>query len=112
MYWDEQNRRWAGPDIPDFEPTKPPDYRPTPESRGMDAIAGDAPFIMKPDGRGWLFAPMGAKDGPLRTHCEPLECPVRDPLEPQQRDNPPVEHFDVPLNPYNPPDSEFPIVAT
>ena len=23
----------------------------------MDAIAGDEPFIMKPDGLGWLFAP-------------------------------------------------------
>jgi formate dehydrogenase major subunit len=112
MYWDEQNKRWAGPDVPDFEPTKAPDYRPTPESLGMEAIAGDAPFIMKPDGRGWLFAPMGAKDGPLPTHYEPMESPVPNLLYPGQRDNPTVVWFDVPLNPYNPPDSEFPIVAT
>jgi formate dehydrogenase major subunit len=112
MYWDEQNKRWAGPDIPDFEPTKPPQYRPAPESRGMEAIAGDAPFIMKPDGRGWLFAPMGAKDGPLPTHYEPIESPVPNLLYPVQRDNPTVERFDVPLNPYNPLDSEFPLVAT
>jgi formate dehydrogenase major subunit len=112
MYWDEQNGRWAGPDVPDFEPTKAPSYRPTPESLGMEAIAGDAPFIMKPDGRGWLFAPMGAKDGPLPTHYEPMESPVPNLLYPEQRENPTVERFDVPLNSYNPPDSEFPIVAT
>ena len=112
MYWDEQAKRWAGPDVPDFEPTKPPDYRPSPESLGMEAIAGDAPFIMKPDGRGWLFAPMGVKDGPLPTHYEPMESPVPNLLYPEQRESPTVERFDVPLNPYNPPDSEFPIVAT
>jgi formate dehydrogenase major subunit len=112
MYWDEQARRWAGPDVPDFEPTKSPDYRPAPDSLGMEAIAGDAPFIMKPDGRGWLFAPMGAKDGPLPTHYEPMESPVPNLLYPEQRENPTVERFDVPLNSYNPPDSEFPIVAT
>jgi formate dehydrogenase major subunit len=112
MYWDEQAKRWAGPDVPDFEPTKSPDYRPAPDSLGMEAIAGDAPFIMKPDGRGWLFAPMGAKDGPLPTHYEPMESPVPNLLYPEQRENPTVERFDVPLNSYNPPDSEFPIVAT
>jgi formate dehydrogenase major subunit len=112
MYWDEQNKRWTGPDVPDFEPSKPPQYRPAPDSRGMDAIAGDAPFIMKADGRGWLFAPMGAKDGPLPTHYEPMESPVPNLLYPGQRENPTVERYDVPLNPYNPPDPEFPIVAT
>ena len=111
MWWDAENKRWAGPDVPDFEPTKAPDYRPTQESRGMDAIAGDAPFIMKPDGRGWLFAPMGAKDGPLPTHYEPLESPVPNLLY-GQRENPTIERYDVPLNSYNPPDEEYPIVAT
>jgi len=112
MYWDEEKKRWTGPDVPDFEPSKPPQYRPAPGSRGMEAIAGDAPFIMKADGRGWLFAPMGAKDGPLPTHYEPMESPVPNLLYPGQRENPTVERYDVPLNPYNPPDSEFPIVAT
>src|SRR4029453_3816844 len=32
---------------------------------------GDEPFIMQVDGRGWLFAPSGLKDGPLPTHYEP-----------------------------------------
>ena len=112
MYWDEAAKRWAGPDVPDFEPTKEPGYRPTSDSRGMEAIAGDAPFIMKPDGRGWLFAPMGAKDGPLPTHYEPMESPVPNLLY-AQRESPVVETYDeVDFNPYNPLDPEFPIVAT
>jgi formate dehydrogenase major subunit len=112
MYWDEAQQRWTGPDVPDFEPTKAPGYRPDRDARGMDAIPGDAPFIMKPDGRGWLFAPMGAKDGPLPTHYEPLESPVSNLLYPEQRNNPTAERYDVPMNAYNPNDQEFPIVAT
>ena len=33
-------------------------------------------FIMKPDGKGWLFVPTGLVDGPLPVHYEPLESPV------------------------------------
>ena len=57
IWWDEEQRRWVGLDEPDFEPDKPPDYRPPPGATGMAAIAGDQPFIMKPDGVGWLYAP-------------------------------------------------------
>ncbi|UWZ84574.1 formate dehydrogenase-N subunit alpha [Occallatibacter riparius] len=112
MWWDEENKRWTGPDVPDFEPTKPPDYRPNSDSTGMQAISGDAPFIMKPDGRGWLFAPMGVKDGPLPTHYEPIESPIPNLLYPEQRVNPTIELYHVPLNTYNRPTAEYPIVAT
>ena len=98
IWWDQQNQRWTGLDTPDFEPTKPPSYRPTAESRGMDAIAGDAPFIMKPDGRGWIFAPGGAKDGPFPTHYEPLESPIKNPLYPDHPTNPLSRIFEGPLN--------------
>ena len=77
----------------------------------MKAISGDAPFIMKSDGRGWLFAPTGVKDGPLPVHYEPLESPVSNLLY-SQRANPTLEVYDVPLNPKNPMDDEYPIVAT
>lgn len=112
MYWDEEKQHWMGPDVPDFEPTKAPSYKPGPEAKGMAAIAGDAPFIMKADGRGWLFAPMGVQDGPLPTHYEPLESPVPNLLYPKTRANPTIERYVGPLNEYNPPDQEFPIVAT
>jgi formate dehydrogenase major subunit len=112
MFWSEEQKKWVGPDVPDFEPTKAPSYRPSPGSKGMDSIAGDAPFIMKPDGRGWLFAPTGTKDGPLPTHYEPIESPVPNLLYPQQA-NPTIELYDVPLNPKDAPlDPEYPIVAT
>ena len=52
--------------MPDFEPDKAPDYRPAPDATGMAAIAGDAPFIMKSDGRGWLFAPRAQRTAPCR----------------------------------------------
>ena len=45
---------------------------------------GDDPFIMQADGKGWLFAPNGVLDGPMPTHYEPHESPVRNPLYKQQ----------------------------
>jgi formate dehydrogenase major subunit len=112
IWWDEARQRWTGVDEPDFEPGKAPSYRPPQGSTGMASISGDAPFIMKPDGRGWLFAPAGTKDGPLPTHYEPVETPLWNPLY-RQQENPTVELYDVPLNPKSPPaDPEFPVVAT
>ena len=51
--------------------------------KGDEALAGDKPFIMHPDGFGWIWVPSGLKDGPLPTHYEPLESPVN-PLYPEQ----------------------------
>ena len=45
-------------------------------------LAGDDPFIMQADGKGWLFAPKGMVDGPLPTHYEPQESPVAQPALP------------------------------
>ncbi len=58
---------------------------PTPTSAARPRCAGDDPFIMEPDGKGWLFAPKGVLDGPLPTHYEPQESPVANALYPQQR---------------------------
>ena len=38
VWWDAEKGEWTGHDVPDFEPTKPPDYRP-PDGR---AAASDA----------------------------------------------------------------------
>ena len=113
IWWDEQQRRWVGFDEPDFEPTKPPDYRPPPGAQGMEAISGSDPFIMKTDGRGWLFAPSGVKDGPLPTHYEPIESPLSNRLHPQHPVSPVVRTFPGPLNVIAAtPESEYPVVAT
>ncbi len=113
IWWDAEKRLWVGLDRPDFEPTKPPDYRPSPGATGMAAIAGNNPFIMKPDGVAWLFAPTGTKDGPLPTHYEPLESPVGNLLYPRQTCTPGVRTFPGPLNRMvHTPETEFPVVAT
>jgi formate dehydrogenase major subunit len=112
IWWDEDARRWMGDDVPDFDAAKPPDYRPQPGARGMDAIAGDAPFIMHPDGRGWLFAPYGVKDGPLPVHYEPRESPVRN-LMHETQTSPMLREYPTALNQLaRALDPDYPLVAT
>jgi len=76
--------RWVGYDVPDFALTKPPTARAKPDGIGLDAHSGAEPFIMKPDGKGWLFVPSGLVDGPLPVHYEPAESPVHNLIYKQQ----------------------------
>src|SRR5207248_7364326 len=73
VWWDAEAGRWTGEDVPDFSPGKAPGYRPPASARGDAALAGDRPFIMQGDGRGWLYVPSGLADGPLPAHYEPHE---------------------------------------
>jgi formate dehydrogenase major subunit len=113
IWWDEAQKKWTGEDIPDFPVGKAPDYTPPPGAQGMDAIAGSDPFIMKPDGKGWLFVPKGLRDGPLPAHYEPAESPVHNALY-QQQSNPAARYYrerkDNPLAEVG--DERFPIVIT
>jgi formate dehydrogenase major subunit len=84
VWWDDEAGEWTGYDVPDFEKTKPPSYRPKDGATGVEAISGDDAFIMQGDGKGWLYAPSGLIDGPLPTHYEPVESTVRNPLYRQQ----------------------------
>ncbi len=116
VWWDPEQGRWTGHDVPDFEAEKPPDYRPPPGARGPDALAGDDPFIMQADGRGWLYAPAGVAEGPMPTHYEPQDSPVRNRLHTQQR-NPARQVYAHENNRYHPDPDEpgaevFPYVAT
>ncbi len=116
VWWDAQLGQWTGHDVPDFPKDKPPTYLPPQGAVGPDALRGDDPFIMQSDGKGWLFAPTGLADGPLPTHYEPHESPVRNLLYGQQG-NPTRKIYGRPDNPYNPsppePHSEvFPFVFT
>jgi len=110
VWWDEEQQKWTGHDEPDFV-TKPPSYSPGPDARGKDTISGVDPFLMQADGKGWLFAPTGLRDGPLPTHYEPQESLLKNPLHRQQcnpsrmewmrkRDNPYHQPFDDPRFPY------------
>ena len=112
VWWDEASARWTGSDVPDFKVDKPPDAPPRPEQRGDAALPGDAPFLLHEDGVAWLWVPSGLKDGPLPTHYEPFESPIRNPLYPQQ-DNPAADKKERPDNSYaESPDSRFPYVLT
>ena len=113
VWWDEEQGKWVGHDIPDFTATKRPDYRPEPDAEGDDAIPGDGPFIVNGDGLGWLFAPVGLADGPLPVHYEPVESPVPNLLYDNVQYDPAARLLDRVDNPYNPPeDPRFPYVVT
>ncbi len=102
VWWDADQGKWVGDDVPDFPADKAPGYRAGPEAGGPDALDGDDPFIMQADGKGWLFAPKGVVDGPLPAHYEPQEGPVSNPIYPGQQANPMREQFDRTDNRYAP----------
>jgi formate dehydrogenase major subunit len=114
VWWDETHSKWTGHDVPDFEPEKPPGYQPdwSKNPLGMDALSGTDPFIMIPHGKSMLFVPSGLKDGPLPTHYEPLESPIRNILYDRQY-NPVTKTWPHPGNDFHETaDPRFPYVFT
>jgi formate dehydrogenase major subunit len=120
VWWDQDAEggkgQWTGHDVPDFPTDKAPSYRPEEGASGPEGIAGDDPFIMQADGKGWLYAPSGLVDGPMPAHYEPHESPVQNPLYTQQA-NPTREVFKRKDNLSNPSATEaggevFPYVFT
>ena len=117
VWWDARQRRWTGHDVPDFIADRPPSYRPPEGTSGIDALSGVDPFIMQADGKGWLYAPAGLVDGPLPTHYEPQDSPVRNPLYRRQQRSPVRQLLTHEHNRYHPVDGEpgaevFPYVVT
>ena len=113
IWWDETKKEWTGLDEPDFTKNKRPDYRPAADAKGDDALGGDKPFIMHPDGFGWIWVSSGLKDGPLPTHYEPLESPLVNPLYPARSCDPAARREERPGNTYaTSPDSRYPYVLT
>ncbi|MCO5165035.1 MAG: molybdopterin-dependent oxidoreductase [Planctomycetes bacterium] len=112
VWWDDDAGRWTGDDVPDFPGDKRPDHVPGHDAEGLEALRGDAPFMLHDDGLGWLFAPSGLDDGPLPTHYEPVESPVRNRLYPRET-NPGLYWFPRPDNQVAPPeDPRYPHVLT
>jgi formate dehydrogenase major subunit len=110
IWWD--GRKWTGYDSVDFPETKPPSAHADPKALGLDAHSGRDPFMMIPDGVGWLYNPSGLLDGPMPTHYEPAESPVNNALYRQQSS--PVlkywKHDDNPIASVG--DPRFPYVIT
>jgi formate dehydrogenase major subunit len=110
VWWD--GKKWTGYDTPDFSLTKAPSAKGDPKGVGLDAFSGRQPFIMIPDGTGWLFNSSGLLDGPLPTHYEPAESPVRNALYKQQS-SPVLKYWKHDNNPLaSVGDPRFPYVIT
>jgi formate dehydrogenase major subunit len=112
VWWDPEQQAWTGHDTPDFIPDRPPGHVPEEGAKGHHAIGGSDPFVMQTDGKAWLYVPVGLADGPLPTHYEPPESPVRNALYSQQS-NPAREKYYQRDNPLNAPLGDtFPFVFT
>ncbi len=106
VYWDAAKEEWVGLDVPDFVLKKAPNVKPKPGRPGLEGHDGASPFIMKGDGKGWLFAPSGLVDGPLPTHYEPYESPVTNRVYPKRQRSPVALYWKVPGNDLAPVGSE------
>ena len=106
--------KWVAPsgESIDFAPTKAPGTRGRDNGIGFDWLGGNDPFIMRADGKAWLFAPSGLVDGPLPTHYEPYESPVHNIMY-EQQSNPVAKVWKVDGNPYHlVADPKYPIVIS
>ena len=115
VWWDDQKQTWTGLDRPDFDLKKRPDHKgDLRNGKGVEALPGDAPFMLHSDGVGWLFVNSGLKDGPLPTHYEPLESLIANPLYPEHGTNPAAQTKQRPDNPYasQPDDPRFPYILS
>jgi formate dehydrogenase major subunit len=111
VWWDAAAGRWTGEDVPDIGVETSPDYVPAEGARAELALPGSRPFIMQPDGLGWLFAPRGIADGPLPAHYEPDESPVGNPLY-EVDSSPSARRFDRPYNRRSADRAQYPYVLT
>lgn len=112
VWWDGTS--WTGLDVPDFGLHTAPDYVPADDAPdAMSRLSGIDPFIAKTDGKAWLFAPSGLRDGPLPLHYEPVEGTVRNRLYGQQT-NPARTMWRRKDNPYHWAfdDPRFPVVLS
>ena len=115
VWWDEDVRRWVGDDIPDFPDDLPPGPRPAAGTRsGRPRCAATTRSSCRPTARPGCSRPNGVVDGPLPTHYEPDESPVRNPLHGPRGKPDPATVRARPDNPANPAASTevFPFVLT
>ena len=101
VWWDagaDAGGSWTGLDVPDISKTT-----------GPDKPAFNDPFIMRPEGKGCIFAAKTSmKDGPFPEHYEPWESPVA-PILNKTRVNPAAKVWE-PDNQGNA--GQYPIIAT
>jgi formate dehydrogenase major subunit len=100
IWWNEDQQKWVGNDIPDFKP----------DSQPKDHMG---PFIMIPEGVGRIFGPLAAfNDGPFPTFYEPVESPTNNLLYPKQTHNPVLKRFKTPRDKFATPADGYTVVCT
>jgi formate dehydrogenase major subunit len=100
VWWNEDQKRWVGNDVPDFKADSAP----------KDHMG---PFIMNPEGIGRLFVPLaGMADGPFPEFYEPFESPVNNPMHPKQQNNPVVKKYTTDMDKYGTAEQGYTIVCT
>jgi formate dehydrogenase major subunit len=100
VWWNEATQRWVGNDVPDFKA----------DSHPKDHMG---PFIMNPEGVGRIFGPLAAfADGPFPEHYEPIESPIKNPLHPNQSNNPVVKKLSTSADKYGTTEQGFTVVCT
>ncbi len=114
IWWDAAEKKWTGHDNAGFHAkANLPITARGKDAKGDDGIAGDKPFTLHSDGMGWIWVTSGLKDGPLPTHYEPLETPVKNVLYPDHETNPAAEKKISSFNDYAfLQDQRFPFVLT
>jgi formate dehydrogenase major subunit len=100
VWWNNDQQKWVGVDVPDFKAdSKPQDHM--------------GPFIMNPEGVGRLFVPIGVlADGPFPEHYEPIESPIANPLHPSQSTSPVVKKYKTDMDKYGTPQQGFDVICT
>jgi formate dehydrogenase major subunit len=108
IWWDEAQKKWVGYDVPDFNPTMPPNA-PRQKEGPFKGLSGTDAFIMNPHGVGQFFASI--VDGPFPEHYEPFESPTKNLLSKVQN-NPVAKYWDLgDLNRLGTPD-KYPYILT
>jgi formate dehydrogenase major subunit len=100
VWWNANDKKWVGNDVPDFKADSDP----------QDHMG---PFIMNPEGVGRIFAPLAAfADGPLPEHYEPMESPVANPLHPNQSNNPVAKKYSSDADKFGTVDQGYNVICT
>jgi formate dehydrogenase major subunit len=108
IWWDAEQKKWVGLDVPDFGATMAPDA-PRAKEGPLKNISGIDAFIMNPHGKGQFFASI--LDGPFPEHYEPFESPTKNLLSKVDH-NPVAKVWDIgDLNRLGTPD-KYPYVLT
>jgi formate dehydrogenase major subunit len=100
IWWDANQQKWVGNDVPDFKA----------DSQPKDHMG---PFIMNPEGVGRIFGPLTAfADGPFPEFYEPIESPAKNLLHPNQQNNPVAKKFKSDLDKFGTPEQGYNIICT